>query len=383
MPRLLLVDDNPSIHRIAESLLTGSSVELVCVESGEEALRRVNAGERFDVALLDTVLGPGGMDGWSLLDRLRQTPATAAMPIALMAGVLDAVDPLRLEKAPIQGFLRKPVELRDLEERLHAFMAAPVEGAGRGTVPGARLQDWMSEAPAAAQPARGPEPENDLLVLTAEDLLEPLTGEFAIPTGLAKPEPAREPEAHAEPELHIEELDMETLHGVAAAAPVATPAPEPELPEIPSINLDEPLSHEMLAGLTPTAHAEGVAGLAAGAAGLALGAAALTHAQADSSHEHLSHADLTAAPTPAALEPEMELETLHGVEPETLRGPATPSTSAAPAAPGDANAMVQAILADPNARQALLKALLSQGGEQVLREVAWEVMPDLASKLQK
>lgn len=118
-------------------------------------------------------------------------------------------------------------------------------------------------------------------------------------------------------------------------------------------------------------------------AGLALGAAALTHAQADSSHEHLSHADLTAAPTPAALEPEMELETLHGVEPETLRGPATPSTSAAPAAPGDANAMVQAILADPNARQALLKALLSQGGEQVLREVAWEVMPDLASKLQK
>lgn len=378
MPRLLLVDDNPSIHRIAESLLTGSSVDLVCVESGEEALRRVNGGERFDVALLDTVLGPGGMDGWSLLERLRQTPATAQMPIALMAGVLDAVDPLRLEKAPIQGFLRKPVELRDLEERLKTFMAEPVEGAGRGTVPGARLQDWMSEAPAAAPPARGPEPENDLLVLTAEDLLEPLTGEFAIPVGLAKPEP--EPHA-AEPELHIEELDMETLHGVAAAAPVAafTPAPEPELPEIPSINLDEPLSHEMLAGLTPTTHAEGVAGLAAGAAGLALSAAALPNLH----HDH----DLTSAPTPAALEPEMELETLHGVEPETLRGPAAVAPTATPsapaAAPGDANAMVQAILADPNARQALLKALLSQGGEQVLREVAWEVMPDLASKLQK
>ncbi|HZU54127.1 MAG TPA: hypothetical protein VFF77_09560, partial [Holophagaceae bacterium] len=60
-----------------------------------------------------------------------------------------------------------------------------------------------------------------------------------------------------------------------------------------------------------------------------------------------------------------------------------PAPLAASAAPGDANAMVQAILADPNARQALLKALLSQGGEQVLREVAWEVMPDLASKFQK
>ena len=356
MPRLLLVDDNPSIHRIAESLLTGSSVELVCVESGEEALRRVNGGETFDVALLDTVLGPGGMDGWALLDRLRQTPATMKLPIALMAGVLDAVDPLRLEKAPIQGFLRKPIELRDLEERLHTYMAAPVEGVGRGTVPGAKLQDWMSETPAASTPARGHGPEGDLLVLTAEDLLD----------AEALAEHHAEPAHPAEPELHIEELDLETLHGVSAGATPAAvaamaaltlpPAPEPELPEIPSINLDEPLSHQMLAGLAPSAQ---------------------------------GHA---APPEP---EPALELETLHGLEDQpaawAMAPVATPAplpvaavaASAAPAPAGDANAMVQAILADPNARQALLKALLSQGGEQVLREVAWEVMPDLASKLQK
>jgi hypothetical protein len=68
--------------------------------------------------------------------------------------------------------------------------------------------------------------------------------------------------------------------------------------------------------------------------------------------------------------------------PEPAPAPAVAIAAAAPAG-GDANAMVQAILADPSARQALLKALLSQGGEQVLREVAWEVMPDLASKMQK
>ena len=353
MPRLLLVDDNPSIHRIAESLLTGTSVELVCVESGEEALRRINGGEHFDVALLDTVLGPGGMDGWALLDRLRQTPATAKLPIALMAGVLDAVDPLQLEKAPIQGFLRKPIELRDLEERLRAYMAAPVEGVGRGTVPGAKLQDWMSEVTAAPAPARGPEPENDLLVLTAEDLLEPDT------------------QTVHEPELHIEDLNLDTLPGATPAAmPGAVAAsgvamtapvhePEPELPPIPSLNLDEPLSHELLSGLAPVA-------------------AATVH-----------------APEPVS---EMRLETLHGLEPEPESAPAGWTMAAAPASipapepapalaaaapPGDANALVQAILADPTARQALLKALLSQGGEQVLREVAWEVMPDLAAKLQK
>ena len=41
MPRLLLVDDNPSIHRIAESLLAPTDVELTCVDSAAEALDRL------------------------------------------------------------------------------------------------------------------------------------------------------------------------------------------------------------------------------------------------------------------------------------------------------------------------------------------------------
>ena len=353
MPRLLLVDDNPSIHRIAESLLSGTSVDLVCLESAEEALRRVDAGERFDVALLDTVLGPGGMDGWALLDRLRQMPATAKMPIALMAGVLDAVEPLRLEKALIQGFLRKPIELRDLEARIQTYMAAPVEGVGTRTAPGAKLQDWMSEAPAPPAPAPGPETESDLLVLTADDLLEPELYQ----------------DIHApEPELHLEELDLSGLPGGAGGGMhEVVPEPEPELPSIPSLNLDEPLSNEMLAGLTPFVPMD-------------------------------FSAPVEPEPAPEP-EPAMEMETLHGIDPEALfpgtpAVPAAPMESSAPAlAPepamplpaGDANAnaMVQAILADPSARDALLKALLAQGGEQVLREVAWEVMPDLVSKLQK
>src|SRR5664279_1353567 len=97
MPRLLLVDDNPSIHRIAESLLASTDVELVCVASAAEALDRIGRGERFDVALVDTVMP--GMDGWTLLSRLRAMEATAQLPIALMAGVLDPVDPARLAKA--------------------------------------------------------------------------------------------------------------------------------------------------------------------------------------------------------------------------------------------------------------------------------------------
>ena len=85
-----------------------------------------------------------GMDGWALLQRLRETEATARMPVAMMAGVLDIVDPEKLRLAPIQGFLKKPVELRDLGDRVRRLLETPVAA---------------------------PDPDADLLVLEPGDLL--------------------------------------------------------------------------------------------------------------------------------------------------------------------------------------------------------------------
>jgi hypothetical protein len=47
-----------------------------------------------------------------------------------------------------------------------------------------------------------------------------------------------------------------------------------------------------------------------------------------------------------------------------------------------ARAVVQAILADPVLVDALIKAVVARMGDQVLREIAWEVMPELAGRLQ-
>jgi hypothetical protein len=48
---------------------------------------------------------------------------------------------------------------------------------------------------------------------------------------------------------------------------------------------------------------------------------------------------------------------------------------------GHAQAVVQAILADPILIDALVKALVARMGDQAIREIAWEVMPDLAGRL--
>lgn len=208
MPRLLLVDDNQRIHQIVETLLTATDIELTCASSGAEAMDLVASGGPFDVALLDTTMQ--GMDGWELLDHFRRNDATAMLPIAMMAGVLDVVDPETVRKAPIQGFLKKPVELRDLAERVRALLATPVEPPA--PEPG--------EPPAAAQTfetlphlklSEHPLPDADLLILEPSDL-------YLEEASIQPPEPAPAETPFDAPleSLELEELDLESLKGLPA-----------------------------------------------------------------------------------------------------------------------------------------------------------------------
>ncbi len=218
MPRLLLVDDNPSIHKIAESLLSGSDVELTCAESGSQALALVARGEAFDAALVDLFMGE--MDGWTLLDALRTHPATHALPVALMAGVLDTVDPERLRQARAQGFLKKPVELRDLVDRVRALVAGgvpqpqPPTPSPFETAPALRVKDLQALVDASPL-------GDDLLILTEADLLVLEAAQEA--EVLPQVTESAVAEVAAEPFGAFEELDAALLDEL----------PEPDLAEVP------------------------------------------------------------------------------------------------------------------------------------------------------
>jgi len=400
MPRLLLVDDNPSIHKIAETLLSMTSIELVCVESGDEAIRRVQGGEHFDVALVDTAMI--GMDGWTLLARLREMPGTARIPIAMMAGVLDSVDPGRLESAPIQGFLKKPVELRELGDRIEKLLATPVPEP-TSTDPSAtatldlalpvddllllEADDVWDEAPLAAPLAAAVEEESlELEELDLESLREipdeapqvhSLLAEFPPPEAIPAEEAALPAQmenpwsqeawektpavalAQEEEEPFLVTADeLPDLGELVAAAeaptvtlegppPTATPAieshPEPEF----DLSLEEELDFAApapgLAAEVPEAASDHAAILAAGAVSLAAAAGATAFAL----HE-----------APAA-------------------EPAAASTAAS------THPLVEALLQDPAAMEALTRALAARMGDKVLRELAWEVMPELAERLKR
>ena len=446
MPRLLLVDDNQSIHKIAETLLTATDIELTCAASGAEALEQIAAGGPFDAALLDTTMQ--GMDGWELLARLRADPATALLPIAMMAGVLDAVDPETVRNAPIQGFLKKPVELRDLAERVRNLAAAVVEPPPPPEpepVPEPAPENSFTTMP-YLRLADHPLPDADLLLLEPGDIL---------------PEPA--PEARNDT-LELEELDLDLLKGIAQAAEAEggdlVLAPETEVPTredlslIPdfapedayqsgALNLEDEPSRvvtdelpDLGADLEPIAAAPNEAvplphDYWSDQSESMLG---LGDEPADFGMDSFLEQEPSSEPTPAFL-PEMadalpatpvrELpDPMAWAEPEPAApaeeppatppephdfvppwaitqnlpaqpreeqaaipeeapapGPEAPAAQApAPQAPAD---LLAALLADPVLMDQLARAVIARSGDQVLREIAWEIMPELADRLRR
>jgi hypothetical protein len=94
--------------------------------------------------------------------------------------------------------------------------------------------------------------------------------------------------------------------------------------------------------------------------------------------------------SPAAPEPDFDLEmeefaivsAAGGQAPAVAGHDMVTAAEQSPVTTEQARAVVQAMLADPVLVDALVKAVVARMGDQVLREIAWEVMPDLAGRLQ-
>jgi CheY-like chemotaxis protein/anti-sigma regulatory factor (Ser/Thr protein kinase) len=77
--RLLIVDDDPSIHELVQAMLAGTTWQSSSVSSGEETLASLGT-HSYDVVLAD-ILMPG-MDGLTLLGQLRNRHP--AIPVVMM-----------------------------------------------------------------------------------------------------------------------------------------------------------------------------------------------------------------------------------------------------------------------------------------------------------
>jgi len=122
--RILLVDDEEVSRYLLRQHLSAPSREVVEAVSGEEGLRRARL-ERPDVVCLDLVMP--GIDGFEVLRRLKEDPATKSIPVV----IVTSKDLSPSERATLDehaaGILPKQSVSRELAI---AAIARAVGGAG-------------------------------------------------------------------------------------------------------------------------------------------------------------------------------------------------------------------------------------------------------------
>jgi two-component system sensor histidine kinase/response regulator len=125
--RVLVVDDNPTNRRILEGLLKRWDMKSVSVESGAEALVRLSAasdvGDPYEMILTD--LNMPAMDGFSLVERIRQRPDLSTVTIIMMlSSGGNRGDAARCQQLGLAAYLMKPIRRSELREALVRVLGA-------------------------------------------------------------------------------------------------------------------------------------------------------------------------------------------------------------------------------------------------------------------
>jgi two-component system, OmpR family, response regulator len=122
LSKVLLVDDEPDIRRIGQiSLEHVGKWKVVQAQSGLQALS-VAASEKPDVILLDVMMPE--LDGPGTFARLREDPATAAIPVIFMTAKAQPHEVASYRALGAAGVIAKPFDPMTLPGEVRSIVEA-------------------------------------------------------------------------------------------------------------------------------------------------------------------------------------------------------------------------------------------------------------------
>ncbi len=115
MSKILIVDDNPLNIKVLCAALEGKSYRLLTATNGERALVSAERSKP-DLILLD--INMPGWDGYETCRRLKENPATAAIPVIFLSALDDVDSKVKAFQAGGVDYLTKPFNQEEVWVRV-------------------------------------------------------------------------------------------------------------------------------------------------------------------------------------------------------------------------------------------------------------------------
>ena len=107
---ILIIEDNEKNRKLVRDVLQVKGYRVIEAENAETAFTRV-AEQTPDLVLMDIHLP--GMSGIQALARLREMPATRAIPVLAFTASVTPQDRREIMSAGFDGFVEKPINLKE------------------------------------------------------------------------------------------------------------------------------------------------------------------------------------------------------------------------------------------------------------------------------
>ena len=111
MPKILVIDDDPSVRSLVADSLEIEGYDVVVAEDGFAGLRAIEA-HHPDCVLLDVMMP--GLDGHQVLQRIRAGEDGHALPVVMLTAYSDDANAWQAWTEGVDYFLAKPFDADEL-----------------------------------------------------------------------------------------------------------------------------------------------------------------------------------------------------------------------------------------------------------------------------
>ncbi len=120
--KILVVDDEPHIVRLASVVLERAGYQVVAAFDGKEALKQIEA-EQPELVILDIMIPY--VDGFEVLQTLRKNPSTHDLPVIMLTAKSQDADLFHAWQHGVECYLTKPFNPAELVHKVNECFHPP------------------------------------------------------------------------------------------------------------------------------------------------------------------------------------------------------------------------------------------------------------------